>query len=96
MRRSSWLLPVVLASAIPAGCSPACDQTCNKILDCDLSPRLSQQECVESCETQQSLYEAWGDDEKQKAFAEERACIRASSCDEIAEGACYDDEIWVF
>ena len=51
---------------------------------------------MESCETQQSLYEAWGDQEKQEAFAEERACIRASSCDEIAEGVCYDDEIWVF
>ncbi len=95
MRPSSSLLVPILA-LLAGGCSPACEQTCRKLLDCDLSPRVSQEECVESCETQQHLYEVWGDEEKQEAFDAERGCVRGATCEEIAEGACYDDEIWVF
>jgi len=95
VRPSSSLL-FVLGFALAGGCAPACESTCTKLLDCDLSPRVSEEECVESCETQQHLYEDWGDTEKQTAFEKERGCIRQSTCDEIADGTCYDDEIWVF
>jgi hypothetical protein len=81
-----------------AGCTPTCKQVCDKIVDCDGLPteRMSSAECAESCEAQDDLYDQWTDAEKRHAFDDERACIGDATCDELADGACYDPEVWSY
>ena len=53
-------------------------------------------ECQAVCEDQKALLSRWTDTQKQDAFDAELRCLQESSCDEIAEGVCYDDEVWSF
>jgi hypothetical protein len=70
---------------------------CDKLIECSLdSPRTSKAECEESCTTQLELYETWEDKDKLDAFDAERECIGSSTCDEIRDGVCYDDTVFVF
>lgn len=79
-----------------AGCVPSCDRVCHKVRDCDLRPRLSQVECEESCLREAALYQDWEDDAKIEAFAAHRRCIVQATCEELDDGECYDDDIFVF
>jgi len=80
-----------------AGCAPDCETTCRKVLSCDIdSPREAIDMCKTSCETETHLYDVWGDDDKQKAFRDERSCLKQSTCDEIAAGKCYDEDMYAF
>ena len=84
-----------------AACAPPCKQVCRKVLfDCgDLdSERVSLEECEESCNRQEALYEQWEDEEKADLFDDHKRCIASSSCDEIAVGECYEgfEELFVF
>jgi hypothetical protein len=91
-----WWVVVGLAAAL-AGCAPDCDRSCRKLIGCGLdSPRTAFDECVQSCESEQGLLESWEDDVKLSAFAEERRCIASSTCEEIADGACYDPDLYPF
>lgn len=89
---------VVVIVALASGCTPTCSEVCRKVRDCELdSPRTTQDECVTACEQQEALYDAWEDEDKLDAYHEERRCLGRSSCEEIADGVCYqDEEIWVF
>jgi len=79
------------------GCTPRCEDTCAKVLDCGLgATRVSRDECVLMCQRQGDLYGNWDDDAKLSALREHRRCIAASSCEEIAEGVCYDDDLFVY
>ena len=79
------------------GCPATCAQTCEKALSCDLdSERVSQIECVDMCQRQDALYEMWEDEEKQQAFLEHRRCILQSTCEDIADGSCYDDLLFIW
>lgn len=100
---ATWLRPIALsvtlalAGGLGAGCTPRCQDSCSKVLDCDLgSTRVARDECVLSCQIQQTTYREWDDEVKKQAFREHRRCIRASTCEEIAEGACYDEELFLF
>ena len=89
---------VVAALAVAlTGCAPDCDRSCRKLIGCGLdSPRTAYDECVQSCESEQGLLESWEDDAKLAAFAEERRCIASSTCEEIADGVCYDPDLYPF
>ena len=79
------------------GCvTPSCDEVCTKVMNCDLSPRVSEYECVTSCTSQKQLYEDWDDVEKQDLFDAHRRCLGSSTCEEIDEGFCYEDDLFVF
>lgn len=88
---------LLLLSSLLA-CGPTCERTCEKILRCDnlSSERVSVEECQESCSRQQVLYELWEDEVKQEAFDDHKRCLVGSSCDEIADGVCYDEELFIF
>lgn len=58
--------------------------------------RMTQAECEASCNAQDELYNIWTDQEKRDAFDEEMRCLGASTCDEIAAGACYDETAWSY
>ena len=80
------------------GCAPTCDQVCRKTLfDCDLSTeRVALATCVDACDRQKTLYEdLWEDEQLAVAFDDHRRCLMRESCDEIADGACYDDAIFL-
>jgi hypothetical protein len=87
---------VVLLAFAGTGCAPSCDRVCHKVRDCDLRPRLSQVECEESCLRQGALYDEWEDDDKREDFAAHRRCIVHATCEELDEGECYDEDIFVF
>lgn len=86
----------LIAGVLLGACAPRCERVCTKLRDCDISPRLNQVECVESCERQIALYDQRDDDERKEAFAAHRRCIVQATCGEIDDGVCYDDAIYPF
>lgn len=87
---------LLVTAGLLTACAPRCERVCSKVRDCDISPRLNQVECVESCERQSALYDQRDDDERKEAFAAHRRCIVQASCDEIDDGVCYDEAIYPF
>ena len=80
------------------GCTPSCDDVCDKIVACDNegTERMSSEECSEECTQQQTLLDTWTDTQKRAAFDDELTCLQASECSDIADGACYDAEVWSY
>lgn len=98
MRRSSpHGLAVVLIALLSAGCTPTCERTCRKMLDCGTleSDRVSVVECEASCERQLNLYTGWDDEQElDDAIDAHRRCLRRATCDEIEAGECYDERLF--
>ncbi|MCB9670099.1 MAG: hypothetical protein H6734_11550 [Alphaproteobacteria bacterium] len=93
--RSSAIL-VVLAALGAQACTPRCQEVCTKVLDCGIeSTRVSHDECILSCQLEENLFDVWEDKEKAAAFKAHKRCIRSSTCEEIAEGTCYDELLFV-
>ena len=71
---------------------------CKKLVACENegTERMSSDECKESCQQQQDLYAGWTDGEKQDAFDAELSCLYTSECADVADGVCYDEEVWSF
>src|SRR5687768_6458568 len=94
------LMAAPLVTALLAGCSPPCGQVCRKILNqCELdSQRVAFDECEASCEAQETLYLEWDNEHLQDLFDDHKRCIARSSCEEIADGVCYEgyEELFVF
>ena len=87
---------IAVSSALQTGCTPRCQETCTKVLDCGLeSTRVARDECIFACREQQDLYAEWEDETKIEAFKEHKRCLRAATCDEIEAGVCYDPELFV-
>lgn len=89
-------LGFILAALV--GCEPTCEDLCDKIVECGNpgTERMSAFECEESCIDQEQLLETWNDTQLQDAFDAEKACIDDATCDALAEGACYDAELWAY
>ena len=89
------LLTPVLALT---GCEPSCKKTCKKLLDCDNieTARTELEECEASCEIQQELFDDWEATDERERFGELKQCIRSNACGEIADGVCYDDELYIW
>lgn len=100
MRRSrtSPISPFLLLFALLAGCSPTCEQVCDKLVACEDpgTERMGSAECQESCVQQQELLDHWNDVQKQDAFDAELSCLYESSCGQVQDGACYDADLWSF
>ena len=80
-----------------AGCVPTCPETCKKVLDCGVeTERVAEDECITACEVQQILYEQWEDEQKMEAFDDHKRCLMQSTCDEVAEGVCYDPVVFIY
>ena len=58
------------------GCTPTCEQTCSKLSKCG-AVNSSQDVCVNSCNSQEILYEGW--EEEHKEQKKEEAQIAESS-----------------
>ena len=46
---AALVLLAALGVVAGSGCTPKCERVCEKALECDLTPRLNELECVESC-----------------------------------------------
>jgi hypothetical protein len=89
---------LLLAALLPAlaGCEPSCKEACTHLLECEGvdTPRLALEECESSCRVQEDLYERWDDGQKRDAFAEMKRCVVQEECSAVADGACYDEDIY--
>lgn len=97
--RSSLSFGLALLLAAASGCRGSCDTACARLKKCasDLdSERMTAEECQESCERERDLYDAWDDDEKRKAFRKHLTCVANSTCEELDEGVCYDELLFIY
>ena len=95
MRRSS--LVGVLGLLFASACTPTCERTCRKLLDCGTldSERVSVPECEASCNAQLVMYDDWEDeDELNEAFDLHRECLVQSTCEQVEAGECYDERLF--
>lgn len=79
-----------------AGCEVSCENTCEKLLSCDAveTPLVALADCENSCNSQEILYENWDDQNKRQALAAYKSCVSEETCAAIADGACYDEDIY--
>ena len=103
MRQSKFKNPSALAwglaltLAISSGCTPTCEQVCRKARECEITDRLSQDECVGGCIAQREMYDGWDDEEeKLAAFDDHRTCVSDATCEDLDAGVCYDEELFSF
>jgi hypothetical protein len=80
------------------GCRPTCDQVCRHLLECGNldTPRMTVDECSETCHEQQDLLQQWSDTELRASFDDEMECLGGATCDDIAAGTCYDPDLWSY
>lgn len=80
------------------GCTPTCEQVCDKLVACDDvgTERMGSAECQESCTQQKELLDHWNDGQKQDKFDDELTCLYDSECGDVADGVCYDADLWSF
>ena len=90
------LAAAVFVALVASGCAPSCEQTCNKLIRCDVADNLNQLECEQSCGQQLQQYDVEENDTLKRAFADHRRCIGSSSCEEIEDAECYDEDIFLF
>lgn len=81
-----------------AGCQPTCEQVCDKLVACDNpgTERMSSPECEESCTTQKETYARWSDTQLRATMDDQLSCLDEATCGAIADGACYDEDLWGF
>jgi len=53
-------------------------------------------ECAAACETQQQVYDKWKATDEREWFGDMKYCIDDASCADIADGECYDDELYIW
>lgn len=89
---------MIAALLLLLACTPTCEQVCRKVLDCGYlgTERMSLRECEESCLAQEKLYDQWNDQSLEDGFNDSLECYQEQSCEALAQGACYDAEIWSY
>lgn len=93
------LVALAASSALlSAGCEASCKTACKALLECDGvdTPRLPLQECESSCLVQQDVYESWDDTQLRDAFGDFKNCVRDETCENIADGACYQEDLFLW
>ena len=80
------------------GCGPSCEKVCDKLLACDEveTPLLSTEECNNSCRAQEQLDAEWDDIQKRDAFEDLKECIVDNECADVADGVCYDEDLYIW
>jgi len=94
MRLLLGMLPLIALS----GCETTCKSTCEKLLACDevSTPLLDEDDCEDTCAEQELLYEEWDDGAKRDALSDYKSCVVDEECGAIADGACYDELLYIW
>lgn len=101
-RRSARRVPVwralfgLVALGTLAGCPPTCGQLCGKFERCALTGEVRRAECEESCARELTAYRDDDDKTLLRRFDDHRRCVGGASCDELADGACYDEVLYPY
>ena len=98
-RPTPCILPVAAALFHGSvGCEPTCENTCEKLLECDEvdTPRVSEDDCTTSCIIQEEMYEDWEDAQLREAHGDAKQCIKDNTCEDLATGTCYEDELFIW
>jgi hypothetical protein len=92
------LLSTASIALFGLACEPTCEQTCQDLLACDEleTDRMALDDCTAACVVQQNLYDDWEDAELQEGFADYKRCVSETTCDGIASGECYDEELYAW
>lgn len=92
------LLGIVLLSGNLTGCQATCKEACEKLLECDEveTSRHNIDDCETSCQIEEELYNYWEDELTHDAFEDHLNCIVETSCSEVADGACYDEALFLY
>jgi hypothetical protein len=93
-----------LAALLLGGCPATCDAMCSKLDRCGFDDRISELDCREQCGVQLEVLgdkdtddgDPAADEAARDAFRAHRVCVGNRSCDELAEGACYDPLVFPF
>ena len=99
MRLSGRTLGGLLALCTTlAACHTTCKNACDILLECDEveSSRVNPSECEVSCSREMALYDQWENQALLDALQDELDCIGDLSCEEIAAGACYDEQLYLY
>ena len=85
-----------LMSLLAVGCEPSCEQTCEDLLSCEetSTDRLALDDCTAACLIQERLYDDWEDQELRDSFTDYKYCVAEESCEAIAGGSCYDEDLY--
>ena len=97
--RTPWLGSLLLGSMLALqGCDTSCEAACDKLLSCEevSTARLAPDDCEAACMVQEKLYEDWEDAQLRESFADLKGCIAGAACEDLAEGVCYEDELYPF
>ena len=99
--RSIALGVIMLVLLYALGCTATCDQACVALLKCEeegafSAPSMNQDECQSACAAQENVYSNWDDQEKQQSFDDLKDCIVGSECSELADGVCYDENVYIW
>jgi hypothetical protein len=80
------------------GCSPTCADACTVVASCgeSLGDFPNEAECNEACASQRATVDENGDTGVQDAFERELRCLAAATCDDLAAGACYEEQVWSY
>ena len=84
---------VILISLL--GCTPDCEQTCKKLLRCEVdAPLMNQDECESACNAQENRYDDDDLVDEGTAFDALKSCIVAETCEDLDAGVCYDETVY--
>jgi hypothetical protein len=74
-------------------CTVTCEQVCTTISSCEEieQDNISEIDCRSACLSQQEQAQ---EDEREEAFDDLKSCLNTSTCDDIVEGVCYDEELY--
>jgi hypothetical protein len=94
------LVALVGLVAVLTACDATCQQTCRQlIVECDGVEHsgTTRDECEVQCEQQKTLYEdTWEDEDLSLRFADYRNCVVDSTCADVEDGVCYDEELFAY
>jgi hypothetical protein len=83
--------------------TPTCRSVCRKLARCDevqAADYITTDECRDLCEVQDVYYERLEDDEELvenlEAWNSYKWCVVSETCEEVADGACYDEALFAF
>ena len=74
-------------------CTTTCEQVCDKLSTCsDIDQGIGNSiDCQSACLAQQ---EAATNDDREESFSDLKNCLSSSTCSDIEEGICYDEELY--
>lgn len=103
MRLTSIALAIAVSLCACNQVTPTCRSVCRKLTRCDevrAADYIGTDECRDLCDVQDNYYDSIQDDEVLvtdfEAWNAYKWCVLSETCEEVADGACYDEALYAF